>query len=129
MPKTGDGRRVARVEKEVQQAIAKYVLRDLKDELTGFVSVTQVRMSPDLKNARVYVSVLAPGEDETILRRKTAAALQKMAHEIQEMLGGELDLRFTPKLTFVADENTEQVLKVEGILRNLRAERGEGENR
>lgn len=128
MPKTGDGRRVARVEKEVQQAIASYVLRDLKDELTGFVSITQVRMTPDLRNARVYVSVLAPGEDEVILRRKTAAKLQKMAAEIQGEIGSALDLRFCPVLTFVADENTEQVLKVEGILRSLRTERGEGEN-
>lgn len=128
MAKAGDGRRIARVEKEVQQAIAEFLLRDLKNELPGFVTITQVRMSPDLRNARVYVSVLAPGEDESILRRKVAKQLQGLAAEVQSEIGAKLDLRFCPKLTFVADDNTEKVLKVEGILRSLRTERGEGEN-
>lgn len=118
-----DGRRVARVEKEVQEAVARYLIRDLRDELPGLVTVSRVQMPADLRSARVYISLLAPGEDEAALMDQAADILQAWAPEIQERLNRELKLRFCPKLEFFADETWDRVLKVESLLHEVSQER------
>lgn len=117
--KIPDGRRIAMAERQVQEVIARYLLRDLKDELPGFVTVSRVTMPADLRTARVYVSVLAPGEDESKLKEEVARFLQKMAAHIQDELASQLQMRYCPKLSFYADETTERVLKIEGMLNQI----------
>ncbi|MBK7961655.1 MAG: 30S ribosome-binding factor RbfA [Bdellovibrionales bacterium] len=104
-----DGRRVARVEKELQHVIAQYLISGFKEPLPGLVTVASVRMPGDLRTARVYVSVL--GEPESLER--VLEILQERAFEIQRYIGAELKMRYCPKLTFERDHTTEQVLKVE----------------
>ena len=58
MKNMGDGRRIARVEKEVQATIAQYLIHGFSTSLPGLVTVAQVKMPADLRTARVYVSVL-----------------------------------------------------------------------
>lgn len=133
MNKSGDGRRVQRVEKEVQQAIAAFVLRDLQGELPGFVTITGVRMTADLRNARVAVSIIVPdqtgsapaAEAERKARAEAVDILQSWAPEIQDHLNAELAMRFCPRLTFVPDDTTERVLHVESVLRDLSAKSAE----
>lgn len=127
MAKSGDGRRVAMMEKEIQQVVARYILRDIKDELPGLVTVSRVQVPADLRSANVYVTVLAIGdiepanrEDiETKLRKEAAKILQNWAGEIQAQIDRELGLRFVPKLSFHADDSIQKVLKVDGLLRDL----------
>lgn len=116
--KPGDGRRVNRVEKEVQESIAKYLL-DLRGELPGLVTVSKVMMPGDLRTAKVYVSVIAPGQDEAKAREEVVDFLQDQAADIQDFINSELELRFCPKLKFFGDESTGKILKVEKILQNL----------
>lgn len=121
--KPGDGRRIARVEKEVQESVARYLVSDLRGELPGLVTVSRVHMPGDLRTAKIYVSVIAPGADEDRIRDEVVDFLQDRAFEIQDFLNAELGLRFCPKLTFYPDESTVKVLKVEKILHDLAEEK------
>lgn len=119
MKNMGDGRRVARVEREIQATIAQFLIRGFKSPLPGLVTVASVKMPADLRSARVYISVL--GEDKHL--EETLELLQERAFEIQNFIGKELKMRYCPKLTFYADHTTDQVLKVERILHELEEER------
>lgn len=120
MKKEGDGgRRVARVEREVQQTIARFLISGFKLPLPGIVTVARVQMPGDLRTAKVYISVL--GEPSQL--DKAVELLQERAFEIQNYLGKELKMRYCPKLNFYADFDTEQILKVDRILQDLESER------
>ena len=115
MKNMGDGRRVSRVEKEVQMTIAQFLINGFKTRLPGLVTVAQVRMPADLRSAKVYVSVL--GADDQ--KDEVIDILQERAFEIQNYIGKELKMRYCPKLTFYPDHATEQVLKIEKILHDM----------
>jgi|SRR5207253_10031468 len=120
MKKEGDGgRRIARVEREVQQTIARFLISGFKLPLPGILTVARVIMPGDLRTAKVYVSVLG----ETSQLEEAVELLQERAFEIQNYLGKELKMRYCPKLVFYADFDTEQILKVDRILQDLEAER------
>ena len=115
MKNTGDGRRVARVEQEVQKTIAQFLVSGLKVRLPGLVTVASVRMPADLRAAKVYISVLGADEE----REKVLQLLQSQAYQIQNFIGQELRMRYCPRLTFFQDTTTEHVLKVDRILMEL----------
>lgn len=122
MKSTGDGRRVARVEREIQQTVAQFLISGFKLPLPGLVTVSRVLMPGDLRTAKVYISVLGEPKDMD----KAVEILQERSFEIQRFIGAELKMRYCPKLTFLPDHNTEQVLKVERILQTLEQERKAG---
>ncbi len=115
MKNMGDGRRIARVEKEVQMQVAQYLQTGFSDPLPGLVTVASVKMPADLRTARVYISVL--GADDSIT--ETVEILNERAFEIQDFIGRKLKMRYCPKLTFYKDHTTEQVLKIERILSTI----------
>lgn len=119
MKNSGDGRRVAKVEQEVQKAIAQFLISGFRRPLKGLVTVSKVIMPADLRTAKVYVSVL--GSDDQ--RDETLETLQDCAHEVQNFIGKELRMRYCPKLQFFADHTTEQVLKIERILDELKVQK------
>lgn len=119
MKNMGDGRRIARVEREIQATIAQFLIRGFRTPLPGLVTVAHVKMPADLRAAKVYVSVLGSKEQQD----EALELLQERAFEIQNFIGKELKMRFCPKLTFYPDHTTEQVLKVEKILQELEVER------
>lgn len=118
MSKPGDGRRVAKAEKEVQQAIAQFILKDLRSSLKGIVTVSKVIMPADLRSAKVYVSVLGEDKDS----HKNIEVLKGNAHGIQNFIGRQLRMKYCPKLHFYLDDTTEQVLKIDRILYQLNQE-------
>ncbi|WP_347359581.1 30S ribosome-binding factor RbfA [Bdellovibrio sp.] len=119
MKNMGDGRRVARVEREIQATIAQFLIRGFKVPLPGLVTVASVKMPADLRAAKVYISVLGDEKQQD----EALDLLQERAFEIQNYIGKELKMRYCPKLTFYLDHATEQVLKVEKILHELELER------
>ncbi len=78
----------------------------------GLVSITEVHVSPDLRNAKVYVSVL--GSDDE--KGSTLEALSAASHFLQRELGKRLTIRRTPKLAFVADETLEEGSRILNLL-------------
>ncbi len=118
--------RMRRVDEGVRQVLGDAVARELKDPRVGFVTVTDVRTSADLRHARVYVSVL--GEDgrasEADQRETTLAGLQSAHGYLQGRVASELRLKRTPTLEFVYDDTTDRALRVEALLERERE--GEG---
>ncbi|MES3038811.1 MAG: 30S ribosome-binding factor RbfA [Bdellovibrionota bacterium] len=115
-----DGRRVARAEKEVQAAVADFLIKSYQGDYPSLVSVSKVHMPSDLRTARVFISVFdVPMEKQ----KEVVAALQKKAGEVQHHLVKRITMKFCPKITFEVDTSTTQVLKIEKILDDLAKER------
>jgi len=79
------------------------------------ITVTEVRMTPDLKTARVYVIPLG-GVD----MKETVSALTEYSHLVRKALSKRLDIKFLPKLTFVEDNSFEYAEKIEKIIRKIK---------
>jgi ribosome-binding factor A len=104
--------RMRRVDEAVRQVLGDALASDVKDPRVGFVTVTAVKTSPDLRHARVYVSVLGTGQD----REATLAGLRSAHGYLQRRLGDELKLKRTPTLEFVYDESTDRAFRLEQLL-------------
>ncbi len=116
------GHRAVQVGAQVREEIMQIIRRDLKDPRIGFVSITEVRMSPDLRSARVRVSVLG-GEDEG---QATLAGLRSATGLIRHQLGRRLqNLKFTPDLRFELDPSIEYSVRISKTLREILPEAGE----
>lgn len=98
---------------QLQVELADLIQRELKDPRVGFVTVTEVRMSPDLKHARVYVSVFE-GEEEK--KQESIAALQRAEGFLRHSLGRRLRLRYVPGLRFVVDDTLDHSARIEELL-------------
>jgi ribosome-binding factor A len=105
--------RMRRVDEAVRQVLSDAVAQDLQDPRIGFVTMTSVKTTSDLRHARVYVSVL--GNDEQ--RGETLAGLQSAHGALQRRLARELRMKRTPTLEFVYDETTDRAMHLEEILR------------
>jgi ribosome-binding factor A len=105
--------RMRRVDEAIRQVLADVLAGELADPRVGFVTVTDVKTSPDLRNARVFVSVLG---DEPA-REATLAGLRSAHGLLQRQLASELRLRRTPTLEFIYDPTTDRALRVEALLR------------
>jgi len=117
MKNTGDGRRKVRVEKEVQELISNFIIRQLKNDLPGVVTVTRVQMPADFRNATVFLTYFSASEE--IDKIDAAEILQTWAVDIQDEIGHVLKMRYCPKLTFRNDETVEKILKIEKILAEI----------
>ena len=81
----------------------------------GFLTVTDVIMSPDLKVAKVYISVYG----DTDRKKKSFAMLEAHKSSIRSMLGRSVRLRYTPEIIFYLDETVEKAIKLENIFRKI----------
>lgn len=109
--------RMRRVDEAIRQVIGD-AAGDLKDPRVGFVTVTDVRTSPDLRHARVYVSVLGKrGRASTSEQREESLEGLRSGHGfLQGKIASELRLKRTPALEFFYDDTTDRALRVEEIL-------------
>lgn len=97
--------------------IADLLARDLKDPRLGFVTVTRVEMSDDLRYAKVFASILGSEPEKA----RTLQGLASATGYIRRHLGRALHLRYTPDLTFLLDESLEHGAKIAQLLRQLHA--------
>ena len=112
--------RPERVAELMKREIAGILARELRDpRVSSMVSVTDVEVTKDLSFARVFVSLLAEGEE----RERTLVALQRAAGFVRHQLAPRLGLREVPDLRFVHDASIERGARVEEILKKI--ERGE----
>lgn len=111
--------RMRKVNELVKEVIADAVT-ELKDPGLGFVTITDVDTSPDLRSADVYFSVLGDDDDT----EATAAALARAAPHLQAVLGGQVRMKYTPRLTFRVDPSIGEGLKIDRLLHEIDAEEG-----
>ena len=110
--------RMRRVDEAIRQVIGDAVAGDLKDPRVGFVTVTDVRTSPDLSQAHVYVSVLGAdgGVSQADEREMTLDGLNSAHGFLQARVAGQLHLKRTPTLEFAYDDTTDRAMRVEELI-------------
>ena len=104
--------RMRRVDEAVREVLSDVLTHEVKDPRVGFVTVTDVKTSPDLSHARVYVSVL--GDAEAV--SASLEGLRSAQGFLQWRIGGELRLKHTPTLTFFHDDTAERAQRLERLM-------------
>ena len=106
------GDRMRRINEVLREVIGAAIASDLSDPRIGFVTVTSVETSPDLRTAKVYVSVLGSEED----REASLAALRSSHGVLQTRIATETRMKRTPTLTFHYDNTIEQGVRISQLL-------------
>ncbi len=113
MPKNTN--RMNKVNEELKKEISIVIDQDLKDpQITGLISVTKVDTTPDLRYARVYVSMINAKSNKGNLAR-----LKKCSGFIRSMIAKRVNLRITPELVFLFDESLEYGSRIDSILKEI----------
>ncbi len=110
-------RRLKQVADLLREELSRLLEREVKDPGLGFVTLTGVEPSPDLRHARVYFSVL--GDEEAV--QQSQAALERAAGFLRRELGRRLTLRQVPELHFVLDRSGERAQRISDLLRQARS--------
>ena len=119
----GSGRRPRQVADVVRSELARILREELRDPHIGFATITDVEMAPDLRSARVFVSVLGKAEDFA----QTVAALNHARGMLRTLVGRNCGLRHAPELHFVEDHTLERGARINELLLKLPPSR-EGED-
>jgi ribosome-binding factor A len=104
-----------RVDRALRAVLGDAISTDLQDPRVGFVTVTAVKTSPDLRHARVYVSVLG----DRPAREASLEGLRSAHGFLQGRMATELRLKHTPTLTFEYDASLEQGMKITRLIEEL----------
>ena len=114
----GDGRRVIRVERALREVISSYLISNSRLSLPAMVSVPAVKASKDLRQAKVYVSVIGADLPEGVVD-ECIEILNENHADIQGHVGRELKMKFCPKLRFFGDEVQQAAIKVDALIRDV----------
>ena len=107
--------RLGRVDEELRKEISQVINYELKNpDVTGMVSVTKVKVTPDLKYAKVYVSILNSKN-----LKETMEGLKKSSGFIRSELARKINLRNTPEILFELDDSLEYGAKIDSILKEI----------
>lgn len=110
--------RLGRINEELKKEISQVINYELKNpDVTGMISVTKVKVTPDLKYAKVYVSVLNSKN-----LNKTLDGLKDSSGFIRSRVAKTVNLRITPELVFEYDDSIENGEKIDAILKSLKKE-------
>ena len=117
MPKNEN--RLNRINEELRKEISQIISYELKNpDATGLISVTKVKITPDLKYAKVYISMINTKNDE-----KTLEAIKKSSGFIRSEIAKRINLRITPELVFEIDDSLEYGPKIDKIIDDLKKEK------
>jgi ribosome-binding factor A len=105
-------RRSERLGEEIRETVAELLAHGLKDPRIGFVTVTRVDLTADLRLARIHVGILGSPAD----REKTLAGLDRATGFVRRELGRRIHVRHTPEISFVYDEGLDAAERVAQIL-------------
>ena len=110
--------RMGRVDEELKREISNVINFELENsKVTGMVSVTKVKVTPDLRYARVYVSIFNSKNKE-----RTLEGLKESSGFIRSRVANTVNLRITPEIVFVYDDSEEQGARIDAILERIKKE-------
>jgi ribosome-binding factor A len=112
------GRRADRVGTLIQEEISRLILQSVKDPRIRFATVTRVRVSDDLRHARVYIASVGGDEKQ---RQEALIGLKSAAGFLRGELGRRLCLRYVPELLFSLDDSLEQEMHLAELFRQIEA--------
>ncbi len=115
-------KRAVRVGDLLQREISTIIETELKDPRIGFLTITKVHLTNDLKLASVYYSVLGTGEE----RERSTEGLRSAKGFIKKLLGQRTRLKYLPDIVFVFDDSLEKEQYIESILEKLKDEETDG---
>ena len=125
----GNKLRIEKLQELIKQEMSKMLLKELKDPRIGFVTVTDVEMTGDLREAKIYVSVM--GGDEKV--KSSLEGLNSALGFVRREIGQRIRLRFTPEISFALDTSLDYgdhiqklLLQVEGENKNVDNVQGGG---
>lgn len=113
--------RTERVASLLKEEIGAVLIRDYRDPAYGFITVTDVRVTGDLRIAKVYFSVMGSPE----VQDRTMAMLEGERPHIRGLVGSKLHMRFIPELQFYHDTTMDRVARINTLLNELRKNDGE----
>ena len=105
--------RIGRINEEIQRELASLIPNVKDPRVTGMISVTAVDTTPDLRYAKIYISVLDKSDSTQVLK-----GLKSASGWLRRELGHALQLRYTPELTFVRDDSIDKGAHILDMLRN-----------
>lgn len=109
------GSRIRRVDEAVRTVLSEAITQEIKDPRVGFVTVTAVRTSSDLRHARVYVSILGDEEE----REAGLQGLRSAQGFLQRKVGREVRMKYTPEITFAYDDSVDRGLRINELLKEM----------
>ena len=119
-----NGNRMNKVDEEIKKKIGSIISTELKNpHLTGLISVTKVKTTPDFRYAKVYVSMI--GEKS---KKQNLSILKQSSGHIRSLLAKRINLRTTPELVFEFDESIEYGAKIDEILKDITKDLKKDEN-
>ena len=113
------GHRLLKVNEALREVLS-HEIGDLKDPRIGFVTVTGVETSVDLRHAKVYVSVLGNARE----RERSLAGLRAAQGRLQERMAADVRIKRTPQLQFVYDESIDRGMRIESLIKRYEGELG-----
>jgi ribosome-binding factor A len=118
---SGQSVRQRKVADRIKELVSVVVDRKISDPDKGFTTITHVRMSPDLRIASIYFTVL--GNEE--ITQRSLAVLNRAKNFIRNEIAPQVNLRFIPELRFFIDDTMEYARKIEQLLENIKKEENE----
>lgn len=122
--KKGSSGRLRRIEAELQRVLAELIAREVKDPRVGNITVTGVRLSPDMGVARVYFTPFASAHAAD----EVQSGLARAAGFLRGEAGRRLGLRHAPRLEFVLDDTAEKAARLTGLIDRAVARDGQGKD-
>jgi ribosome-binding factor A len=111
-------RRADRLAERIREEVATFLSSGAKDpRILGLITITGVDVTPDLRRARIFVSVM--GSD--MERSATFAALESLSGHLRSRLGKSLRLRFAPEIEFAHDKSVERAARIETLLERIKS--------
>ena len=108
--------RYEKVAEELRKEVSKIIHDELKDPRLGFLTVMRVELTPDLRYAKIFYSVLGKEEDYA----KTQKALDSAAGFIRRLIAQRIQLRFAPEIAFREDHSSEYSIRIEEVLNEIK---------
>jgi ribosome-binding factor A len=116
-------RRLSRVEEACKEELSEILQREIKDPRVGFVTITEVKLTPDLRHAKVYVSILGTQKEV----EQSLVGLESARGYLRSMLGKHLRLKYLPEIEFVHEHVAEEALRIAELIRRVETESEDGE--
>ena len=117
--------RTEKVAQQLKREISKILLTEVRDPRIGFLTVTNVKVSPDLRIARVYYTIL--GDDKLI--HSAQEGLESASGYIRKLVAHRMKIKFIPEIKFYFDQELTRRLKVDKILDELKDETSESDKK
>ena len=115
--------RASRVAEELRKIVSQMLLEDLSHPGLGFVTITHIEVTDDLRFARIYYSVL--GDEEK--KQSTAEALEDQLGYIRRLVAGRINMKFAIDIQFEVDRSIDQSFHIDSILKRIKKDKPGGE--